>query len=229
MSILPQDVFNAAYAKSKKNQPGRIANEAVELLGECNRMVRLFFMYGVRVNPFYYMDTDDVTFSSGWARPSEAESIYWIEFTSGGAEVITVPLNDKEAETGKPAVYRQGQVFQGAGNTLDPTNEELTFFFSKRSTDSSDKDSDPIDELFPDSFKELLVLEIALYLAIKDGREGDVAGLVAQRDRWLLMYLAHLEHETMNVVSRWGPPQPFNTSSMIALGTMLQGGTTVEG
>lgn len=228
MSITPQQILNGAYGKSKKNQPGRIANEGVELLGEVNRAIRSFFFIGARVNPFYFMETATVVYSSGWARPTAAEAVYRIEFDSSGDQVIVVPLSDKEAETAEPAIYRLGQTYFGAGNTLDPTNEDLKFYYSRVPTDAPDLSPGTIDTMFPDSFLELPVLEIAIYLAIKDGRDEDLAGLGPQRDQWLRLFLAHLEHETIPVRERWGPPEPWNTSSIIPIGSLLNGPTTVE-
>ena len=228
MTITPQAILNAAYGKSKKNQPGRIANEAVELLGEVNIAVRALFMYAARMNPYFFMSSANVSYSSGWAFPAGAEAIFRIEFTATGVEVITVPLNDKEAETGEAAVYRVGQVFFGAGNTLDPTNEDLTFYYSKSPTDAPNLSPGTIDVLFPDTYQEVLNLQIAKYLAIKDGRIDEGAMLQTQIDKWTLLFMAHLEHETMNLRERWGPPEPFNTSSMLALGSIL-GGSAPEG
>lgn len=223
----PQDLLTDAYAKSKKNQPGKIATESTELLGVVNRVVRTFFQIGVRVNPYFFGDTEDVAYvSPGWARPSAAETIYRIE-TAAEVEVVVVPFEDRSAESGLPAVYRLGQVFRSAGNTNDPTSGTLTFFYSKRPTDVAALTSD-IDSMFPDAYRELAVLEIAAYLALKDGRAEEVARLVAERDRWLRMFLAFLEHETVNERRRFGHLQPFNTGSLMPIESLLTGGTEVQ-
>ena len=227
MAINPEDILVDAYAKSKKNQPGKIATESTELLGVVNRVIRTFFSIAVRVNPYFFGDEDDVAFSSGWPRPVTAEAIYRIEFTSNNAEVVVVPFDDRTAEEALPAVYRMGQVFQSAGNASDPTNENLTFYFSRVAVASSALD-DPIDALFPEAYKELADLEVALYLAIKDQREAETAALVMERDRWLLLFLAFLEHETLNERRRWGHINPFNVPSVVPIASLLSGGSSVE-
>jgi hypothetical protein len=223
----PQQIFTDAYAKSKKNQPGRIATESVELLGVVNRVIRTFFQIGVRVNPTFFGDSAPITFAAGgWARPTAAEMIYRIEETIGSAEVVVVPFDQKTAESGLPAVYRLGQVFYSAGNAGDPTSGDLTFFYAKTPTDVAAVD-DPIDSMWPETYKELAVLEVAAYLAVKDGRESEVAYLVGERDNWLRMFLAFLEHETVNERRSYGMPVPFNTGSMVPIASLLSGGSGV--
>jgi hypothetical protein len=222
MSITPQEVLNAAYAKSEKNQPGRIAEEATELLGVVNRAVRSLFMMAARLNPFFYMVSANVVYSGGWARPTAADLIYRIEFTSGGAVVVTVPLDDKVAALANPAVYRLGQVYEGAGNSGDPTNEDLTFYYTKVPTDAANLSPATIDTMYPDAYKELPVLVVAIYLALKDGRVNEIPALRSELDTWVALYSAFLEHETTDVRNRWGPPRTFNVPSITSIGSLIQ-------
>lgn len=222
--MTPQDVLTDAYAKSKKNQPGKIANEAVELLGVVNRSIRAFFIYAARVNPYYFMGRSTVPFASGgWAAPVLAEAVFMIQ--DGGAEVIVVPIEDTAAETARAAVYREGQKYYGAGNTLDPTSGDLDFIYSRTPADAATLGA-TIDAAFPVSYNELPVLEVAIYLAIKDSRDSEAAILVGERDSWLKLFLAHLEHADMNTFRRW--ENRFNLPSVMPLSGLLQGGSSVE-
>lgn len=224
--MTPQDILTDAYAKSKKNQPGKIAAESTELLGVVNRVIRTMFQIGVRVNPYFFGDQKTVSFSSpGWARPVEAEAVYRIE--DSGAEVVVVPFDDRAAESGVPAVYRLGQVYRSAGNAPDPTSGDLEFFFSKRPTDAVSLETD-IDTSFPEAYIELPILEVAAYLANKDQRQEELSYLVTERDRWLGLYLSFLEHETLNERRRYGHIRPFNTGSLIPIASLLTGGSSVE-
>lgn len=227
MPVTPQDILTDAYAKSKKNQPGKIATEATELLGVVNRVVRTFFQIGARVNPFYFGDQATVAFSSpGWTRPSTAEAVFRIEDPQGD-EVVVVPFDDREAEQGHPRVYRLGGVYRGAGGAGDPSSGNLTFFFSKRPTDAGSLAS-TIDASFPEAYVELANLEVAAYLANKDQRQEELAYLVGERDRWLALFLGFLEHETLNERRRFGTVQPFHTGSAIPISSLLTGGSSVE-
>ena len=226
--MTPAELFVDAYAKSKKNQPGKIAAEGTELLGVANRALRATFMVAARVNPFFYMDSEDVSYAApGWAYPDNAEAIYRIEMADG-TEVVVVPFDDRDAESGSPAVYRAGQVFRQADPTGDPeTTDDLTIYFTRIPTDAATT-ATAMDTAFPVSYRELLVLEIAIYLALKDGRMDEAEVLKGQRDSWLQMYMAHLEHEVMNERGRWGQFEPFRTPSLVPLASLFQGGSSVE-
>lgn len=224
----PQEILTAAYAKSTKNQPGKIAAEATELLEVVNRVIRTFFQIGARVNPTFFGDQDDITYSApGWARPALAESIFRIE-DAGGVEVVVVPFDDRQAETGVPRVYRMGQVYRTVAGAGDPpASGDLTFFFSRRPADAASLGA-TIDAGFPEAYIELAHLEVAAYLANKDQRQEELAYLVAERDRWLLLFLAFLEHETVNERRRFGSMQPFHTGSLVPISSLLTGGSGVE-
>ncbi len=222
--MTPQDILTDAYAKSKKNQPRKIAEENVELLGVVNRAIRAFFMYGARVNPYFYMISTPVSFGAGyWVRPPLAEAVFMIK--DSGVEVVVVPIEDLQAATADPAVYRSGQKYYSAGNPLDPTSGDLDFIHSRTPADAANL-SATIDDAFPVAYNELPILEVAIYLATKDDRMAEATILVGERDAWLRLYLAHLEHETMNEVRRW--EFRFNLPSVVPLGGLLQGGTSVE-
>lgn len=226
MATTPQQILTDSYAKSKYNQPGRIATESVELLGVINRVIRTFFQIGVRVNPTFFGDSLSVAFSSGWARPTAAELIFKIVEDSSGDEVVVVPFDQLTAESGLPAVYRMGQVFLSAGNAGDPTSGALTFHYAKTPTDAATLGTS-LDSMWPDTYKELAVLEVATYLAVKDDRKDEVAYLVGERDNWLRMFLAFLEHETVNERRSYGMPTPFNTNSLVPIASLLAGGSGV--
>lgn len=219
-----QELLTAAYAKSKKNQPGRIATESTELVAVVNRVIRMYFQIAARVNPYFFAKSASVAFAStGWPRPSDAEAVLRITNPSA-VEVVVVPIEDPTAESGLPAVYRISQEYRTAGNASDPTSGNLTFLYSKRPTDLT-ATTDTIDTLWPTAYAELAALEVATYLAVKDGREGEVPYLAGERDRWLVMFLAFLEHETMNERRRYD--QRFNVPSAGPLMSMLAGGTGV--
>ncbi len=224
--MTPEDILNDAYPKSKKFQPGKIVAESTEGVGLVNRVVRTFFVIGVRVNVPYFGADSSVAFAApGWPRPSAAEAIYRIENPSG-AEVVVVPRDQRTIESGKPAVYRWGQIYRSAGNALDPVSGNLTFFYSKRPTDAANLTS-PIDSLWPVAYSELLSLEVACYMANKDKLQDELGYFVSERDRWLRLFIAHLEHETLNERRAYGHIQQFNTGALVPIASLLTGGSSV--
>jgi hypothetical protein len=231
VTTTPEDLIEAAYAKSLKNNPGQIATESTELLQLVIRMLRKFYAISARVNPTYFASSSQVAApGSGlpWARPEGAESIFRIENPSA-AEVVVVPFDDRTAEEGKPAVYRMGKNFYEAGNTPDPdpASDALTFWYTKRPTDPANLTA-TIDATWEEQFNELVILEIAAYLSNKDGRAEELGQLAAERDDWLRMFIMFLEHETANERRRFGHLRRFNTMSLVPLNDLLVGGTTVK-
>lgn len=230
--MTPRDVLTAAYAKSKKNQPGVIAAESTELLEVVKRALRGLFAFGARVNPQFFGSEEVVNYvAPGWARPVAAESIYRLEFATPGPnegkEIVVVGFDDRLAEAGQPAVYRMGQVFRPAGNASDPADtDSIRFFFSKRPDDPANLDAD-IDPMFPVQYAELLNLETAIYLVVKDGpaaRSDEYTALLKERERWVNLFVAFLEHETTIERRRWGHIRAFNTSSLVPLMGLLAPG-----
>lgn len=223
MALIAQDILTSAYGYSAKTQPGRSINEAQEGRRIVQRSLQGLFAVAARVNPEYYGVDVDVDFdiaANGWLRPAVAEAVYRIERTDFGDEVIVVPRFDRQADVARPALYRRGKVYLSAGNPLDPVNETLRFCCSKV-PDALAAIADPVDALYPDHFAALLELEVAMYIALKDGRMDEVAALRPQRDEWAALYIAHLEHETSNEVRRTGTLRTFQTPQLLA---MLAGG-----
>ena len=232
VTTTPRDVILAAYAKSTKNKPGTIATEATELLQVFIRSMRGLYSVAARVNPTFFAEDVDVTLAaSAWARPETAESIYRIERVAGttggtgsaGDEVAVVPLDDKTAEKGMNAVYEFGQKFKTAGNSLDPTGGDLKFYYAKRPTDPADLDT-AIDALWQESYDELLILETAIYLAMKDGRNAELENLKGARDTWAGLFIAFLEHSTANERHRIGHLHTIVTKRLIPLNALFAGG-----
>lgn len=227
VTTTPNDILIGAYAKSTKNKPGTLATEATELLQVVIRAMRGLYAAAARVNPYFFAESADVTISGGaWARPETAESVVRLErvaATTGGlgaagTRIIVVPFDDRAAEPGKPAVYRFGQQYWSAGNSPDPTGGDIKFYYAKRPTDPATVNS-TLDAKWTEQFNELLMLEVALYLATKDegARGNELQSLDRERMKWVELFKGFLEHETADVVHRFGHIQRINTSELVPL------------
>jgi hypothetical protein len=218
VTTTPRDLIIAGYARSIRNRPKTIATEETELLNLVIRLFRGWYAYAATVNYTVFaglVDVEDQAESGGpdldgWERPEDAEVIFRIErtrHTTGGSgsardEVSVVPYDDPKAEPGKGAVYRIGQVFLPAGNAKDPTGGTLRFFFSRRPTDPSSLD-DTVDAAWIESYNDLLILDIAMYLAAKDGRADEVAQLTAERTEWTQRFTNFLMHPEAKELHRF--------------------------
>lgn len=227
-----QEILLAAYSKSTKNKPGTIATESTELRQLVVRCLRSLYALAPRVNYTYFAGFADVQASpesggptnQGWDRPQEAESVFRIERTtttqggvgSAGDEVVVVPYDDRTAEEGMGAIYRIGQTYFPAGNAPDPTGGELRVFFSRRPDDPATL-LDPLDSQWTEQFNEILVLEVAAYLAAKDGRGDEAALLRQEKAQWMLQFVAFLEHAEANERRRFGHIRRLNTNTLVPL------------
>lgn len=223
MATTVRQILDAAYAKSQKNRPGTIASESTELLQVVQRSLRGLFADAVNFNRKVYASRVQVVFDAalgGWRRPSNAEAVVRIE-TPAGAWVREVPFDDKGAEALLPSVYSMGQVFYPAGNPNDPVAGNLVFFCSMRPRDLAGLEGDPagtLDPLWPEQFNEILILDVAIYLAVKDsnsGREGEIAALRGEREKWQARYEDFLAHETTTLTMRYGHDGRTNTSRVV--------------
>jgi len=218
-----QDILNAAYSRSTQNNPGTIATESTELLAVVQRALDGCYAMAARINPTFFAESASVAppgASTPWDRPETAESIFRIEDNSDGSEIVVVPYDDRTAEELLPAVYEFGKQFYTAGNAADPdpTSETLDFFYSKRPETLTALD-DTLDPMWTEQFNELLVLEVAIYLAVKDGaaqsRTTETQALYAERTRWANRFTAFLEHSTPIQRRRFGHVRRFNTEALL--------------
>jgi len=227
MATTVTQILEAAYAKSTKNNPGTIATESTELLQVVQRCLDGLFAIAARVNPGHFGKSSTVAgVSDSWARPDDSESIFLVRDNADASLVVVVPYDDLLAEEQLPAIYEWGQQFHPAGNANDPdpAGDSLDFFYSKR-PDILALVGDPHDTLWEEQFNELVVLDVAYYLAVKDqgtdGRQAEMTTLVAERDRWANRYVAFLEHSTVGVRKRWGHINRFNSPSQVPLFSII--------
>lgn len=224
--ITALDVFRAAYATSKLNEPGRIADESGELLSILNTDLRGYFADGARTNRRFFLKKFATPFVAGtpsgsWPRPAGAEMVVRLEAGDAmgntlvpGTEIADIPFDQRHIEPGKPAVYNLGQHWYAAGRGGDPVSGLLTVFASASPTPLVGI-ADAIDPLWPATFVPLLKWGIAIYLAQKDGgRDNEVTAFTAQQAKEYGRYLAYLEHETTTEVRSYGHAKQFTSPSV---------------
>ncbi len=226
-----KQIILMAYAKSKRNNPGTDASETGELLPLLHRALSALFAVGARVNPYFFAASSSVAYAGvGWPRPAAAEAVFGVE-TASGVEVVVVPREQKDAEPGLPSVYRWGQVYRPTGGVQGPTAADtLTFLYSKVPDAIATLDTE-LDPLWREGYNELLALELAIYMALKDGGEratSEVPPLREQRDAWVNRFVAHLEHETVGERRSYGHIRRFNTNTLVPIASLLAGGSNVQ-
>lgn len=206
MSLLPQDLIVEAANLSSNTSPQHLAPGGTELLTVLTRALRKYFALGVQYNREFFGDSAVVSFTSGgWTRPVVAETVYHL--THGGQPVIVVPFDDRLVDRSKRAVYESGQRYYSAGTALGPTSGDLTLHYSRKAQSVTALDV-AIDALWPDDWAPLLVHELGIYLARKDGRDADAGAFTAELTEWTLLFTQFLKHatvETRRFARQWPP------------------------
>jgi hypothetical protein len=223
----PRDLITAAIARSSKNRPLGVAAAEAELLALVQRTLRACAAVAARVNPTYFGTNDAVAGVGGvWVRPADAESVYWIE-TADGDPVTVVPIEDRDADGIEPRLYREGAAYHTVGGAADPAaTDTLTFRYSRRLEDPATIDT-ALEAGWPTAYDPLIIEEVAVYLAVKDGRSQEAAELRVGRDSWLRLYLAFLDHELANEERRFHPRRLVE-NTQIPLAGLFTGGTDVK-
>ena len=211
------DILVAAIARSSKNEADNLATFGTELVAALNRSLRGAYAIAARVNPEYVGAIELVTGVAGtWARPALAESVWWVE-TTAGDEVAVVPPAERAAEPGRPSLYRLGRSYVTVGRVADPGATDTLRFYCALRPAALTATTESLPATWDRAYDDLLITDLAMYLALKDGRESELAPLRAERAAWLQLYVNFLTHETANVRRRFGLPGVPTVNELSAL------------
>lgn len=226
-----QQIVEGGFGLSKFSRPELIADQAGVLVSVVNRAQQSMFQIAARINRLYFSTITEVPLTSGaWQRPSDAESVFYIEGLGDSTtptltgEITVIPYNDRAAFAGTPAIYRVGRRFYSAGNSGDPTAGSLRFIYARRPAVLTSLSS-TIDPDIDDAFEPILTHEVAIFNANSDGgRDGESTLMTDERDRYIALFEAFLEHETVNEAIRFGEVRKFPTERSVPINKVVRGG-----
>lgn len=198
------DIIVAGMGRSRQNATTDLATYETELLALINRCLLSYFTLAAKLNPEYVGSIEMVAESAAtWARPARAEMV-WKVTTAAGVTVAVIPPDDRGMEAGLPAIYRLGRTFFAAGRGNDPTGN-LLFYCALRPAPLAST-STALPATWDGTYDELLILDVALYLALKDNRQEELSRLTAEQEKWLALYREFLTHETTAMRRRTAIP-----------------------
>ncbi len=215
VTTVGQDIYNGALAKSSKNETRNFS--VAEIILRINNRLNGIYEVAARVNPLFFAEKAAEAETSGvWSRPEEALSIVKIEDATPDP-VIIVPHDDQLAEPSKLCVYEFGQEFFAITNALGVPSGSLTFWYARRPTPVANLSPATLDAQWREDFNELLILEIAIELDLKDGRTAEAQEHKEDRNGWLVRFVSFLQHATSGEVRRFGHKRIININELTPL------------
>jgi hypothetical protein len=186
MTTTVQNIIEGAYSRSTANDPGKLATDG-ELISVLNRVYHAMYALAAAASPERF--TSKVALNLAGAPPAVTSPVDVIDIrrleTAAGAKVNIIPVEEKDRGWHlAPAVFRQGATIVSRAAAGDPVaGDVLTAWILDAPTDVAAL-ANQIDVRFPTRHVELIVVELAMYLATKDsGRDaGEFAALKSYRD-----------------------------------------------
>jgi len=210
MATTMKQLIDAAYAISTFNDGNKSATTE-ELVAVVNRYMKTLYSFAATKNKYYFATTSIVAGASGaWPKPPTAELIIKAALEDG-TEVSILPVEDMVAEL-PPAIYLLGGSYLPCGRVADPdpATASIVFTFSARHTDlattgltKAQADALELDASWPEQFNDLPVLQLARYMARKDGRHDEARSHSEEQAVLMAQFQTHLESANAGMISRF--------------------------
>lgn len=200
-----QTILDAAYLRSSRNVPGKTANTA-ELIGFLNRVYLAYYLLMAEASPDSFRS--EITVVLGGAPPSavianNVRDVVYAE-TAAGAEVTLIPRDETlRLWHVAPCIIWFGNTVRSRGKVGDPVNGDILVLFTLLGASALTSVSDVPDARFSDEYTELLILEVACYLALKDSNRdpSEYAELAKERAAWQARFMAFNGYPTTGLMS----------------------------
>jgi len=228
MSTSVQSIIDAAILRSQQNRPEWAATYASELVQQLNRTLAITTQIGHLLAPERHLtSTPLVGVASVWTLTNNLP-LYRIE-TAGGAKVSVVPLADRSTDVGTPRVYQTSALtYKSVGAAGDPAATDTLTFYRLTWPTTLTATGNTLDSWWPDQYAGLLVEEMAMYLALKDGRDSELERLRVTRDQWVQSYVAFLRSANLAMTGRFTPDMYVTTELANLTAAFLGGGASAQ-
>lgn len=198
MATPVQFFIDAGYARSTANDPNLLALVG-ELVAQVHLVVQELYTRAKQVNPLYFLESATVApDGTGWTRPTLALDVLRVERLTDQVEVHVVPMNDRLQAALPPRVYRTAwNRYRTVGQTDDPSEAalpagtQLVFWYAATHAPIVSA-GQVLDASWPERHNDLVSLEVARYLSLKDKARGDLEALDAEIDRAYALFDADL-------------------------------------
>jgi hypothetical protein len=225
MSTTVQILVEAAYSRSTANDPGKLATDG-ELVALANRIYQVIFAASAVAAPERYLSRATISLTGNPASGALSADIIDVRRVqrADGTKINVIPVEEIERSWHlAPAMYRQAELLISRGKPGDPVGEPVTVF-QLDAPASLTALTDVLDARFPVRHLELIIVEMATYLATKDeGRNAsEFAALKTYRDQQYALFI-HLSGLSMTALT-----SPHGGIIMQRLQSLMQQGPGTE-
>ena len=170
-----QQLIESAYARSTSNDPGKLAVD-LELIQHLNRKYQQVWAIAAVAGGDNMLASTALTFLGSppfTALPVDVVDLVRLQ-TAAGDKVHIIPVDERDRSWHlAPAVHRQGMTLVSRAKTGDPVNGDTLVLYHLDAPATLVALGSAIDARFPVRFENLLELDLAVYLSMKDeGRDA---------------------------------------------------------
>jgi hypothetical protein len=166
-----QSLIESAYSRSTSNDAGKLAGDG-ELLLHLNRKYQSLYAIMAAFGGDNSLASTVLNFLGApqavAALPADVIDIIRLE-QSNGAKAYLIPANEKDRSWHlAPSMYRQGNSIISRGLAGDPVNGTSIILYHLDAPAALSALASSVDTRFPVRYEEILVLDLAIYLSVKD-------------------------------------------------------------
>jgi hypothetical protein len=184
MATTVQQIIESAIARSTANDPGKLTVDG-ELIPHLNRKYQSIFARMALVGGDNLLAKTTLTFAGSppsVTLPTDIVDIVRFEL-SGGGRTYLIPVRDKDRTwVLAPAVYRQGNAVVSRAASGDAIAGDIWTLFYKDAPTTLSALATTLDVRYPVRYENALVVDLALYMAIKDENRAPDRVAALQRE-----------------------------------------------
>lgn len=192
MADTAQTIIEAAYLRSTANAPGKLATDQ-ELINHLDRVHQGYCALLAVAAPERWVQSTTVAWTGTFpapaitgALPTDIIDIHRIEDANGN-EITLGPVAEKARAwtLTVPFVWRSAAQLMSQQRALDPKNGDTSTVWYLAAPATIATLSSTIDTRFPLRHEQLLILDLAIYLSLKDveeDRKDEMDRLKSERD-----------------------------------------------
>lgn len=168
-----QLLIEAAYMRSTKNDPGKLAVDG-ELIGVLNRVHQTLYAVAAVAAPERHTAIADVLMVASEATiPTDSIDIRRVEGKLGtvaaGTKIHVIPLEEKDRSWKlAPSMYRLSNKLVSCAGVGDPGATDTVRIFHLDAPAAISAVGSTTDSRFPVRYDELLIVTLAIYMSTKD-------------------------------------------------------------